>query len=135
MDSRKEGIGVNVGSINSILLNNVVEQSNVSKETQSFESVLNNSINDNAVMLGYLSKEHTPENLRHLEDGMSRIFESEDRYCSLCGSRIKEDGSCPICIVPTFISGKKQSHNQNISQINSNKLTMLPRNSRVGRKA
>ena len=125
---------MNVGGINSFLFNSVIEQSNANKETQSFENVLNNSISDNTMMVSYLSKKNPSQNLRHLDDGMNQLSELEDKYCSLCGSRIKEDGSCPICIVPTFISGNKQSHNQNVSQANSNKLTMLPRNSRVGRK-
>lgn len=68
-------------------------------------------------------------------DGMGQISETENKYCALCGSRIKADGSCPICIIPTFISGNKQSHNQNVSHTNSSKQAMLPRNSRVGGKA
>ena len=39
--------------------------------------------------------------------------ELEDKYCSMCGSRIKEDGTCPICIVPVFISGNPSSHVRN----------------------
>lgn len=126
---------MNVGSTNSILLNSVIEQSNANKETQSFAHVLNNSINDNTVMASYLSKKNTSQNLHYPEDGVNQISEPEDKYCSLCGSRIKEDRSCPICIVPTFIPGNKQSHNQNVSQTSGNKLSMLPRNNRVGRKA
>lgn len=38
-------------------------------------------------------------------------LDDEDKYCSLCGSRIKGDGSCPICIVPTFISGNRKTIN------------------------
>lgn len=32
--------------------------------------------------------------------------EKEDKYCSLCGSMIDKDGSCPLCGVPLFLSGK-----------------------------
>ena len=92
-------------------------------------------LNVHRVVPDNLSKGSIAHNLRHLEDDMGQISESENKYCSLCGSRIKADGTCPICIVPTFISGNKQSHNQNVSQANSNKLVMLPRNNRVGRKA
>ncbi|MCI8284869.1 MAG: hypothetical protein HFE90_06335 [Firmicutes bacterium] len=38
----------------------------------------------------------------------------KDKYCSLCGSAINEDGSCPICIVPVFISGNGNISNQNV---------------------
>ena len=41
--------------------------------------------------------------------------ELEDKYCSMCGSRIKEDGTCPICIVPVFISGNPGSRSLGIS--------------------
>ena len=57
-----------------------------------------------------------------------RLSESEDEFCSLCGSRLKPDGSCPICIVPTFISGNKRSFIQNVSQANSRNLTVPSRN-------
>ena len=92
-------------------------------------------LNVHRVVPDYLTGENTSHNLRHLEDGMGQISETENKYCALCGSRIKADGSCPICIIPTFISGNKRSHNQNVSHANSSKLAMLPRNSRVGRKA
>lgn len=42
--------------------------------------------------------------------------ELEDKYCSMCGSRIKEDGTCPICIVPIFISGNPGSRSLDMSQ-------------------
>ncbi len=43
--------------------------------------------------------------MRHMRDDIGETSELEDKYCSLCGSMIKEDGSCPLCGVPTFISG------------------------------
>ena len=42
--------------------------------------------------------------MRPMGDGVGETSELEDKYCSLCGSMIKEDGSCPMCGVPTFIS-------------------------------
>ena len=54
--------------------------------------------------------------LRHEGDGVGETSELEDKYCSFCGSMIKEDGSCPICGVPTFISGNGRSGNQKIAQ-------------------
>lgn len=54
--------------------------------------------------------------LRYEGDGVGETSELEDKYCSLCGSMIKEDGSCPMCGVPTFISGNGRSGNQRIAQ-------------------
>ena len=110
---------------------------NAGAETWEFWEQLFHGIklNVHRIVPDYLTRESTSHNLRHLEDGMSQISETENKYCALCGSRIKADGSCPICIIPTFISGNKQSHNQNVSHANSSKQAMLPRNSRVGRKA
>lgn len=54
--------------------------------------------------------------MRHEGDGVGETSELEDKYCSLCGSMIKEDGSCPMCGVPTFISGNGRSGNQRIAQ-------------------
>ena len=54
--------------------------------------------------------------LSHEGDGVGETSELEDKYCSLCGSMIKEDGSCPMCGVPTFISGNGRSGNQRIAQ-------------------
>ena len=54
--------------------------------------------------------------MRPMGDGVGETSELEDKYCSLCGSMIKEDGSCPMCGVPTFISGNGRSGNQKIAQ-------------------
>lgn len=54
----------------------------------------------------------------------NQIAELEDKYCSLCGSMIKEDGSCPLCGVPTFISGNGRSGNQKIVQAASSHMVL-----------
>ena len=52
----------------------------------------------------------------HAGEDVGETSELEDKYCSLCGSMIKEDGSCPLCGVPTFISGNGRSGNLKIAQ-------------------
>lgn len=54
--------------------------------------------------------------MRPMGDNVGETSELEDKYCSLCGSMIKEDGSCPMCGVPTFISGNGRAGNQRIAQ-------------------
>ncbi len=54
--------------------------------------------------------------MRPMGENVGETSELEDKYCSLCGSMIKEDGSCPMCGVPTFISGNGRSGNQKIAQ-------------------
>lgn len=54
--------------------------------------------------------------MRQVGEDIGETSELEDKYCSLCGSMIKEDGSCPLCGVPVFISGNGQSGNQKIAQ-------------------
>ena len=54
--------------------------------------------------------------MRPIGENVGETSELEDKYCSLCGSMIKEDGSCPMCGVPTFISGNGRSGNQKIAQ-------------------
>ena len=54
--------------------------------------------------------------IRHAGENVGETSELEDKYCSLCGSMIKEDGSCHMCGVPTFISGNGRSGNQKIAQ-------------------
>ncbi len=53
--------------------------------------------------------------MRHMGDDIGATPELEDKFCSLCGSMIKEDGSCPLCGTPTFISGNGRSGNQNLT--------------------
>lgn len=57
--------------------------------------------------------------MRPMGDGVGETSELEDKYCSHCGSMIKEDGSCPMCGVPTFISGNGSAGNQRIAQATS----------------
>ena len=57
--------------------------------------------------------------MRPMGDGVGETSELEDKYCSLCGSMIKEDRSCPMCGVPTFISGNGSAGNQRIAQATS----------------
>ncbi len=54
--------------------------------------------------------------MRFMGEDVGETSELEDKYCSLCGSMIKEDGSCPLCGVPTFISGNGRSGNQKLAQ-------------------
>ncbi len=58
------------------------------------------------------------------ENDVGKTSELEDKYCSLCGSMIKEDGSCPLCGVPTFISGNGRSGNQKIAQAASSHIVL-----------
>ncbi len=57
--------------------------------------------------------------MRNVGEGIGETSELKDKFCSLCGSMIKEDGSCPLCGVPTFISGNGRSGNQKIAQVAS----------------
>ncbi len=77
----------------------------------------------------YLGKEQSEkEQLHHLKDDVDKTSESEDKFCSLCGSMIKADGSCPLCGVPIFISGNGQSCNQNVLQVAGLHLTFKNQN-------
>ena len=90
------------------------------KPGRSFASVFYNSMKKNSMPTGrpvdmdaQLSSEAATSKIGQL------TAEAEDIFCSMCGSRIKEDGTCPICIVPVFISGNSSSFNQQISQTGS----------------
>lgn len=48
------------------------------------------------------------------DDAVRIVDNRPNKYCSLCGSAIEADGSCPMCIVPTFISGNTRAQNQAI---------------------
>lgn len=48
------------------------------------------------------------------DDAVRIVDNRPDKYCSLCGSEIEADGSCPMCIAPIFISGNTRAHNQAI---------------------
>jgi hypothetical protein len=114
---------------------------NPAKTVNSFVSILNNTTKENAMTINSFSKEDSLLKSSHsLEDDVVESSELEDKYCSLCGSRIKEDGSCPICITPTFISGNRQSRGQNVSQadnshmVTGKQLAVSSGNNKVGRK-
>lgn len=64
------------------------------------------------------------QSLRRMEEGL-RTPDKEDRYCSLCGSLIDEEGRCPLCIIPFFIHGSEQSHNPTVSQADSSNAVSL----------
>lgn len=77
----------------------------------------------------YLGKERSEkEQLHYLKDDVDKTSELEHKFCSLCGSMIKSDGSCSLCGVPIFISGNGQSHNQNVSQVAGSHLTFKNQN-------
>lgn len=66
--------------------------------------------------------------LKSLDDKYNHMIrighDHEHNYCSLCGSMIESDGSCPLCIVPTILCGNSVAENQAIqnqaiSQVNS----------------
>lgn len=48
------------------------------------------------------------------EDAVRIPDNREIKYCSLCGSEIETDGSCPICIVPLKLCGNTRAQNQAI---------------------
>lgn len=99
------------------MVENVAEKNfadEISKATTKIETKELHS----GMTIKYLGKKRSEkEQLHHLKDDVDKILELEDKYCSLCGSMIKADGSCPLCGVPIFISGNGQSCNQNVSQI------------------
>lgn len=91
-----------------------------SKTEGSFAAIFRNSMKENTSATGspigkdsQLVSDSTTDRIGQLAS------ETENKYCSLCGSRIKEDGTCPICIVPVFISGNSGSHSKGISQADS----------------
>lgn len=91
-----------------------------SKTRDSFAAIFRNSMKENTSATDspigtdtQLVSDSTTDKIGQLAS------EAEDKYCSMCGSRIKEDGTCPICIVPVFIPGNSGSHSQGISQAGS----------------
>ena len=66
--------------------------------------------------MGETDSDKAVTKMRHAGEDVGETSELEDKYCSLCGSMIKEDGSCPMCGVPTFISGNGRAGNQKIAQ-------------------
>ena len=78
----------------------------VPKASGSFTSFLRDSVRKSDLSAKASSPAKSQPRIGSLDEaGSLSETELEDKYCSMCGSRIKEDGSCPICIVPIFISG------------------------------
>ncbi|MDR1246373.1 MAG: hypothetical protein LBK57_05025 [Clostridiales Family XIII bacterium] len=100
---------------------------NNAKSASSFVTILNGLLEETSLT------ETNPDGLkssvkRHpLKDKDNQAVElghegHEHNYCSLCGSPIEADGSCPMCIVPMFICGNGNHQivqTQNVSQIDS----------------
>lgn len=90
--------------------------SNHKETTSLFTASLNNSVKDKSILENNPSESKSPLKLHDPEAPADQLSELEDKYCSLCGSMLKGDGSCPICITPTSLSGNRQSQNPNVSQ-------------------
>lgn len=66
------------------------------KTTQSFKSILKNSLDSSSVESKLDDVEREP---------LREIPEDRPKCCSLCGSPIDDEGKCPMCIIPLYISG------------------------------
>lgn len=100
----------------------------VPKASGSFTSILRDSVRKSDLSANASSQANAQPRIGSLDEaGSLSETELEDKYCSMCGSRIKEDGSCPICIVPIFISGNPGASNSGASQlgkaVSGNRLT------------
>lgn len=100
-------------------MNNVV--ATVPIKTSLFATVFNDSLKEKSSAITNPNDLKSSLELHLLEDKVNQTGELEDKYCSLCGSMIEDDGSCPLCIVPIFITGNSNqtSQNQNVSQVNN----------------
>ena len=88
----------------------------VPKASGSFTSFLRDSVRKSDLSAEASSPAKSQPRIGSLDEaGSLSETELEDKYCSMCGSRIKEDGTCPICIVPVFISGNPGSRSLGIS--------------------
>ena len=88
----------------------------VPKASGSFTSILRDSVRKSDLSANASSQANAQPRIGSLDEaGSLSETELEDKYCSMCGSRIKEDGTCPICIVPVFISGNPGSRSLGIS--------------------
>ncbi len=84
------------------------------KVSETFASILSASVKKSSLFERTSPFIKAQPRIGSLEEADSLYkTELEDKYCSMCGSRIKEDGTCPICIVPVFISGNPSSHVRN----------------------
>jgi len=102
---------------NSKMNNDVVT---VPIKTSLFATVFNDSLKEKSLAITNPNDLKSSLELHLLEDKVQTV-ELEDKYCSLCGSMIEDDGSCPLCIVPIFITGNSNQtfQNQNVSQVNN----------------
>jgi len=102
---------------NSKMSNDVVT---VPIKTSLFATVFNDSLKEKSLAITNPNDLKSSLELYLLEDKVQTV-ELEDKYCSLCGSMIEDDGSCPLCIVPIFITGNSNQtfQNQNVSQVNN----------------
>jgi len=89
-------------------------------KTSLFATVFNDSLKEKSLAITNPNDLKSSLELHLLEDKVQTV-ELEDKYCSLCGSMIEDDGSCPLCIVPIFITGNSNQtfQNQNVSQVNN----------------
>lgn len=89
-------------------------------KTSLFATVFNDSLKEKSLAITNPNDLKSSLELHLLEDKVQTV-ELEDKYCSLCGSMIEDDGSCPLCIVPIFITGNSNQtfQNQNVSQLNN----------------
>jgi len=90
-------------------------------KTSLFATVFNDSLKEKSLAITNPNDLKSSLELHLLEDKVNQTGELEDKYCSLCGSMIEDDGSCPLCIVPIFITGNSNQtfQNQNVSQVNN----------------
>ncbi|AVK85636.1 hypothetical protein C3943_19940 [Lysinibacillus sp. B2A1] len=112
----------NLSTFNTITnrkINNVVVT--VPIKTSLFATVFNDFLKEKSLAITNPSDLISSLELDLLEDKVNQTVELEDKYCSLCGSMIENDGSCPLCIVPIFITGNSNQsfQNQNVSQVNN----------------
>lgn len=83
-----------------------ISSGSLPKASDSFASILRDSVRKSDLTAKASCPANSQPRIGSLDEaGSLSETELEDKYCSMCGSRIKEDGSCPICIVPIFISG------------------------------
>lgn len=101
--------------ISNTFLNSITKNTTISntETTQPFISILQNIVKKDQIS-STASKSRLKSDSS--SDKAEDVPELEDKYCSLCGSRIKEDGTCPICITPIFISGNSHAQAQNTAQ-------------------
>ncbi|KOY80645.1 hypothetical protein I6G82_09465 [Lysinibacillus macroides] len=100
-------------------MNNVVVT--VPIKTSLFATVFNDFLKEKSLIITNSNDLNSSLKLHLSEDKVNATVELEDKYCSLCGSMIEDDGSCPLCIVPMFITGNSNQtfQNQHASQANN----------------